>query len=259
MISNELKTLVSEFNRISKLNWLESVNKGTGSIGLTFERELHKRPNNLFFPDFKGIEIKCTTRFSRFPFSLFSIAFDGPTYPEINRLIDLYGYNDYVYKDKKVLKVNVDTINKKKSGNYRFRLHLDELNNKIYLEVFNLNNELIEMKSFVYLDSVINRLKLKLTNLVIIHGSKKKVNGIEYFRYYKLESYKLRSPDYFISLIKKGIIFVTLECRVGKSKIFAGKYKNKNLVFRIKKEYIEELFENSCIIDNDLGINGVVN
>ena len=44
----------------------------------------------MFFPDYQGIEIKCTTRFSRYPISLFSKSFDDPSFFEMNRLINIY-------------------------------------------------------------------------------------------------------------------------------------------------------------------------
>lgn len=33
---------------------VRSVDHGTGSVGLTLERELNKNPDSLFFPDYYG-------------------------------------------------------------------------------------------------------------------------------------------------------------------------------------------------------------
>ena len=203
--------------------------------------------------------MKCTTRFSRFPFSLFSISFDGPTFPEIDRIVSLYGYCDYKYYDKKVLRVDINFVEKRISHNYQFKLKLDKNSNKIYLEVFNLEGELIDDKSFVYLDNVIERLNLKLRNLVIIHGSRKVVEECEYFRYYEMDEYKLKDTSTFIKLLENGKIFVTLESRIGKSGLNDGKYKNKNLVFKIKRDDIEELFTKISTINTDYNINRLEN
>ena len=244
-------TIIEEFKRISFLCWIPSVNKGTGSVGLTFENELYKNPDSLFFPDYNGFEIKCSTRYSRFPHSLFSIAFDGPSFPEINRLIDLYGYNDYMFTGKKVLKVDIDALNTNKGGNYKFKFKVDRNENKLYLEIYDLNDNFIERKSFVYLDNLISRLQLKLSNLVIINASKKKIANKEFFRYYELKLYELRDNDLFIKLLEEGKIIATLESRIGKSGDFYGKYKNKNLVFKIKREYLEELFTKKYCLNTD--------
>ena len=259
MLYGEFQNLICEFKRISRKNWIPSVNKGSGSVGLTFENELNKTADSLFFPDYNGIEIKSTTRFSKFPFSLFSISFDGPTFPEINRLVDLYGYFDYKFNNKKILRVDLNTIEKTKTDNFSFKLFLDKDNNKLFLEVYDLSDKLIERKSFVYIDTIINRLDLKLRNLAIVHESHKIINDIEYFRYYSLEAYKLRDTNLFLKLLEEGKIFVTLESRIGKSGNNLGKYKNKNLVFKIKREYVNDLFYNICSINTDYGINRMTN
>lgn len=254
MVSTEQK-LIKEFNKICKKRWIKSVDMGTGSVGLTFEKEICKNLDSTFFPDFRDIEIKCTTRFSRFPISLFSCAFEGPSFPEINRVVELYGYSHYEFPNKKVLKVDLDAISMTKKGEFKFKLDLNEEENKLFLEVFDLNNNLIEKKSFIYLDTITSRLKLKMNNMVIIHASRKIVNEEEYFRYYKLEKYKLIEEKNILNLIKNGSIIVTLESRLGISGSYQGKYKNKNLVFRLKRDSIEKLFVKELEIDNDYKIN----
>ena len=104
---DEVQKLISQFHLISSKGWIKSVNKGLGSIGYTFEKELGKLPDSLRLPDYYGTEIKCTGRYSRYPISLFTVAFDGPTFPEINRLVDNYGYPDKDFKNKNVLFTSV--------------------------------------------------------------------------------------------------------------------------------------------------------
>ena len=79
--------------------------------------------------------------------------------------------------------------------------------------------------------------------MVIIKGSKKIINNKEYFRYYEITFYTLKSFNTFIELLKKGEIEVTLNSRIQKSGIYMGRYYNKNLVFQIKKQNIEKLFD----------------
>ena len=124
----------------------------------------------------------------------------------------------------------------------------------MFLEVYDLNDGLIERKSFVYVDTIVSHLNFKLKKLAIIYGSKKVINEDLYFRYYKLEGYELKN-GVFMNLLEEGKIFATLESRIGKSGIFDGKYKNKNLVFKIQRQYLEELFSKKVSVDNDYGIN----
>lgn len=251
-MNKETQELIKQFKKIVAKRWIPSVNKGLGSVGLTFEKELNKNPDSLFFPDYYGVEIKCTTRFSKFPISLFSIAFDGPTFPEINRILEKYGYFDPVYKNKKILFSKLSCTEKHYVNNrYKFQLEIDDDEEKLYLSVYDLFDCLLERKSFVYLESIFNHLTLKLNNLAIVYASKKVIHDKEHFRYYKICLYKLRGYDTFLNLLKNGKIEVYLEGRIARSGKDIGKYKNKNLIFKIKKELIQELFTEFYIKNYD--------
>ena len=119
--------LIKEFERVKNKNWVKSVNKGFGSIGLTFERELGKTQDAMYFPDYNGIEIKCTNMFSRYPLFLFTVAFDGPNFPEIDRIVKKYGWPDKDFPNKNILftKVNFQRINILPSK-YNFKLEKDQ-------------------------------------------------------------------------------------------------------------------------------------
>lgn len=58
--------LLEEFKKISYKGYIRGVRQSYGSIGLTFERELGKSPDSLYYPDYGEIEIKCTSRFSHY-------------------------------------------------------------------------------------------------------------------------------------------------------------------------------------------------
>jgi len=251
-MEEEITMLIKEFERISNKGWIKSISKSFGSIGLTFEKELGKRADSMYFPDYYGIEVKCTSRFSRYPLYLFTLAFDGPTFPEIDRIVDKYGWYDKDYHDKKVIFAKIyynfkNIINEK----YKFKLDFDDSKEKLYLCVYNLEDELIEKKSFVYIESIYNHLKIKLSTLAIVYASIKKINNEKYFRYYKMNLYKIISFEKFIELLEKDIIKVSLISRMNKSGVDAGKYRNKNLVFQIDKNKIETLFTKIKSCSND--------
>jgi len=81
------KHLIENFKDISKLKWIKGINNFTNSAGLTFESLLNKNADSMFFPDYQGIEIKCTQRYSRYPITLFSKSFDGPLLYQMNEIL----------------------------------------------------------------------------------------------------------------------------------------------------------------------------
>ncbi len=253
MFVNEEQELVTKFKKIADKKWIESISNSFGSIGITFEKELGKKADSLYFPDYHGIELKCTSRYSRYPLYLFSAAFDGPTFPEINRIIDKYGWYDKDYQDKKVLftklKYNEKTLVNDK---YLFELKFDESDDKLFLCVYDLADNLIEKASFIYSYSLYNHLCLKLQKMAVVHASTKKINGKKYFRYYSIDIYKLISFEKFIELLKKDVIGVSLIARISKSGADSGRYRNKNLTFNIRKDDIEKLFEKTHSYNHDL-------
>lgn len=252
-MTEEVKKLIDDFKIIANKKWIKSISKSFGSIGITFEKELGKNPDALYFPDYYGTEIKCVSRYSRYPLFLFTVAFDGPSFPEINRIVEKYGYLDKNYPDKKVLFEKI-SCNRKSlvDDKYKFKLEVNENAEKLYLCVYDLNDELIERESFVYLKTIEEHLTLKLNRLAVIYASTKKEDEEKYFRYYKIDIYNLIGFERFLRLLKFGVIEVSLISRISKSGVDAGRYRNKNLVFSIKKNNIEKLFDKIHSYDNDL-------
>lgn len=236
------KDLIKQFMNISNKRWIKSIDNSTGSVGLTFEKELGKKADDMYFPDYNGIEIKCTSRYSDYPISLFSIAFDGPTFPEINRIVSKYGYPDKKYPDKNILFVDF-FFNTRTLVNHRYRFQLKTDSEKIYLYIYDLDNNLIDDQAFIYLKSIKDHLCLKLNEMACVYASTKKIDDLKYHRYYKINLYKLISYEKFIELLINDDLSISLESRVGKSGENQGKYKNKNIVFRIDKKKLNKLFE----------------
>lgn len=253
LLNDEVNNLIEQFHIIANKKWIKSVNKGLGSIGYTFEKELDKSPDSLYFPDYYGTEIKCTGRYSRYPITLFTVAFDGPTFPEINRIVDKYGYPDTTFPEKKVLFANVGCIEKSiLPSKYQLQLEVDKVEEKIYLCVYDYDCNLIERESFVYFKSLYDHLVLKLNRFAIVYASQKMIGEQKYFRYYKINIYQLKSFDIFIMLLKQGVIKVSLIARISKSGTDIGRYRNKNLVFMLKKDKINMLFDEIYSYNHDL-------
>lgn len=242
-MDKDFNNLLYQFNKIANKNWIKAINNNHGAVGNTFEKELNKDPDSNFFPDYYGIEIKCSTNSSKYPLYLFTVAFDGPTFPEINRLVDLYGHPDKDFKDKNVLFVKLNALEKTTVDNkYKFKLSIDRDEEKIFLEVYDINDNFIEKKSYVYFKSIYNHLYLKLKNLAYVKAYKKRIDKELYFRYYSINLYKINEFDVFLYLLQMAYIKVDLIARISKSGNDAGRYRNKNLVFSIDKDKIEKLF-----------------
>lgn len=252
-MKNNLLELIEKFNEISKKRWIKGINNNSNSAGLTFEKLLGKKSDNMFFPDFQGIEIKTSLRFSRYPISLFTKSFDGPYLYQMNKLLIKYGISDYKFKDKKILISKLSCIEKTLVNfKYYFKLEVNEKEQKLYLEIYDKNNILIEKEAYIDFESLKTRLEIKLSNLAIVWASKKIINNNLYFRYYKMSIYKLISFEKFIELLKKDIIKADIVGRVSKSGTEIGRQRNKDLVFQLPKESITQLFEIMKVINNDL-------
>lgn len=247
------KNLLEKFKAISKLRWIQGINNYTNSAGLTFESLLGKKSDSMFFPDYQGIEIKCTQRFSRYPITLFSKSFDGPSLYQMNEILNKYGRTDLIFKDKKILNTNL-SCNKKilVNGKYYFKLDIDKKEQKLYLTVYDVFDNLIEKEAFICFETLKTHLELKLSNLALVYASKKQVDNIPYFRYYKMIIYKFIYFDKFLELLKKDIIVVDIIGRISRSGTEIGRQRNKNLVFKISKDNITELFKPLKVYDADL-------
>lgn len=258
MKNTKYDKLINNFISINKKGWNESVCNDTGGVGLTFEKLLDKKADSMFFPDYYGTEIKCTTRYSRYPISLFSKSFDGPLLYEMNRILEKYGKNDGVYHDKKLLNTSLRVNEKVLVNNkYFFELKLDYNQKKMFLFIYDIAGTLLENSVYIDFYSIKTHLQTKLSSLAIVYASKKIIDKKDYFRYYKMSIYELISAENFIELIEKNIIDISLVGRVSRSGSEKGRQRNKGLIFKIPKENINKLFKEIITynLDNNFAKN----
>ena len=244
--------LIKKFIEISEKRWVKGINNTTNSVGLTFESLLNKNPDSVYFPDYYGIEIKCSQRFSRYPISLFSLSFDGPNLYEMHRLLTTYGYQDIKYTQKLQLQGSIYVNKYTKINNNYFWLKIDKEQKRIIVSIYDLNYQLIEEKVYLNFETIKSRLELKLSNLAIVYASKKIIDNEVHFRYYQITIYKLKSFEKFIELLEKDYIRVSIIGRVSRTGKDEGRQKNKNLVFSLSKEHINFLFKKIIEYNNDL-------
>ena len=196
-MEKEFETIIEEFKKINMKGYMKGINNNLyNSAGLTLENQLGKNPDSMFLPDYYGIEVKCTQRFSRYNISLFSLAFDGPDLFESNYLLETYGIRDEMYQEHKKLIVNLK-LNRKVLvyDKYYFELKIDYDSKKIFIRIYDNELNFLEDRAFIFFDSLEQRLRVKLRYLALFYASKTVSNDNFYFRYYKLECYKIRVSE----------------------------------------------------------------
>lgn len=241
-MNNNSIELVKLFHKVAKKGYVKSVGTSWGNIGITFEHEIGKLPDAQFLPDFNDIEIKCSSRFTRYPIYLFTIVFDGPSDKEIYRLADKYGEYDKDFSDKKVLFASVkNEINF--DDEYTFVFDVCKEDKKVYLCVFDKQGELLERESYVNFESLENRLNIKLKKMAYIKASRKIIDNEYYYRYYSIFLYKIKGFDTFLDMLSNGLLNISIISRVSKSGNDIGRYRNKNIEISIRKENLPLLFD----------------
>lgn len=243
MYKESIKKLNEEFKKISKKGYIRGIYNCSSSIGRTFENELNLPRNSIEMPDYNGIEIKTRRTYSKSYITLFSAVPDGEQPLEIERIKNQYGYPYKRDKRYKALYVDVYGNIKKFGGvKYQYKLDIDRKNKKIYLCIYDRYNNLIERKiywSFIYLES---KLMLKLQILAIVNVWDKKINGWNYFKYYKIDFYLLKNFDTFIKLIEDGTIKVSLKIDIHLDEKKYGQTYDHGCGFGIQEKDLIKLY-----------------
>jgi len=244
MLSVE-QTLIKKFINISEKGWIKSLSLGNNGVGITFEKLLGINQNELEIPDYNGIEIK-TKRYSSSSYiTLFSSKPEGPRYHEVERIKDEFGYPHKILKKYKVLNNSVYCNTKNKIGvNYYFQLYIDRNLKKIYLMVFNLKGDLIEKEVYWDFDTLEEKIKRKLTKLVLIKAYSKKdeKTSEEYFKYHSLKFYHFKDFDTFINLLEKGIIRLNFKLNIITKGDSIGKIHDHGTSFDILEKDLYKLY-----------------
>lgn len=192
-MNENIQHLNNEFKRIRKIGWIESMQKGSGGIGYTFEKLLGKNRDTFFLPDFNGIEIKTKHLFSKGNITLFSLTPDGDYLFPIEYLRKKYGYHDKIFKEQKVFNYSVCNADCKPFNHHLFKLRIDYKNEKVVLCIKNLYDLSIDSSISWSFSSIKSHLYNKLSYLAIVKAINKYSNEKEYLHYYDIKFYKLKT------------------------------------------------------------------
>jgi hypothetical protein len=240
----EKNILKEKFEEIKNMGWVKSIGYSYGGVGKTFEQLIGKEIDNFEIPDFGRIEIKSQHSCIKEYISLFSYAPESNWIFEIKRIHSLYAYPDSNDKSIKTLNRAICVNRKTMVGdNYKFMLKIDNINRKIYLVVFDSQDNIIENESYWSFDTIEEKLLRKMKYLAYIIADRRYINHAEYFKYNQIDFYQLGNFETFLELMNKGLIRICF--RIG---VFKGNYRNGEIhdhgtIFQLKKEALELLFE----------------
>ena len=236
--------LKNEFERIKNKGWICSTSCGRGNGGMTFEKELGLSTNQFAVPDYNGIEIKTKQDNTAPKFTLFSATFDGEFLFEMKRIWETYGVKDSSIAGAKhfylPVRVGIFSIYERK---YKFELEVDYKEERVYLCIYDLKGNLVERQSYWTFSLLQQKIECKLNYLAFVNVRKKKINGKEYFQYYKITFYKLKGFSYFLKLLEESRITVLFKVDVYKRGTRLGNYYDHGTSFDIPIKYLDRLFE----------------
>lgn len=244
-IDKSIKSLISNFEKISKNGWFIKETINPGEIGNNFEKLLGKSCDNFQVADYEGIEIKTKSKskYSEY-ITLFNLTPIGKDFFEINRLKNTYGYPDLDLKDCKVLNGDIFCKTKNKIGaKFYFQTKLDNENQKLKLLVFNKYNELIDEQTFWTYEMIKERIAYKLEYLALISVQTKIINNKKIYKYEHMDIYKFINFENFINAIENDYIRIQLKIGVFKSGKRIGQTHDRGTGFQINKNHIESLYK----------------
>ena len=242
-MNEKFNKLNQEFEKICCKGYIRGIYNSSSSIGRTFEHELGLEMNKECVPDYEGIEIKTRRTYSKSMITLFNAVPDGEEALEITRLKNTYGYPYYRDRNYKCLYVEV-FANKLNFGGryYKYKIEIDRKNERIFLCIYDINNKQIERKVYWSFNYLKQKLETKLTYLALIHAWPKKIDNWNYFKYYKIDFYKLKDFMNFLKLIEDGKIKLELRVDIYLDKNNYGKTYDHGCGFSIAEEDIGKLF-----------------
>ena len=231
--------LIEKFEKIKEIPFLVE-NK---NCGLMLEDLLETSGGEFNIPDFYDIEIKATQYHEKKEITLFSHPPYGNHVFPMQYISGKYGYPDHDYKNINILKGIVKAKRKTRIGLfYYYKLDINDVEKRIYLNIYNSHFQLVESNIYWDYDELKDMLERKLKNLAIFIAEKKKINDNYYYIYKELTFYRLKGFEAFISELKNGNVYITINTGVYKTGYRIGQFVDHGCAFKIKLVDIEKLF-----------------
>lgn len=244
-LNKSIKNLKEKFNEVKNMGYVKGIKqKSQGNSGLTFEKLIGKENDNFQIADYDGIEIKVKNNFGYRYLQLFSLVPSNSFGIELKRLRNTYGKYDNDFK-------NIKTLNKSVFANkmsfidtgFWMQLKIKYSEKRIYLLIYDRNGHLFEKNVYWDFDEIINMVNRKLKMLAIVKYRKKAIENTNYFRYEKINFYKLKNINTFFNLIEEGLIRIYICLSVYKSGPKIGTEHDHGVVFGIKEYDLLKLYD----------------
>ena len=245
MKTKELEDLKQEFSRIKNMGYVKSTREGVTGVGKTFEDLIGKAEDTKGIPDYHGIEIKTRLGYSKSYTTLFNSTPEGKL--ETQRLCKEYGYPDKILKDKKILNISITKTPTIVANKYHFNLKIDYEKQRLILIIKDRYGHLLEDRVYWNFKTLKEKLNTKLQYVALINAWPTTRNNIKYYKYYKINFYKLKSFEKFIELIDKDIIRISLKIGVYREGLKKGLPHDRGTSFELKALDFCELFEHVYI------------
>lgn len=243
-VEDSIRELRKKFLEIRKMEYVKSVRGGNTGVGATFESLLGKNEDTLEMPDFKEIEIKTRRSYSKSLITLFNAVPVGNTDYEVKRLRDTYGYRDIYDKDLKRINTVVAADEMIKVGIfYYFQLKVDRARERLILCVYDWNRVCIDESTYWDFEVLKEKLFRKLNILALVKAWPNKINGVDYFKYYKMNIYILRDFDSFLSALEEGVIKVSIKIGNHYDEARYGMVRSHGIGFAIAEADLDKVFE----------------
>ena len=226
------------------MGYVKSVRSGSTGIGATFENLIGKNEESFEIPDFYGIEIKTRREYSKSAISLFNAVPTGSHYYEVKRLRDKYGYPSKRDKNLKRLYARVVGNEQRKVGLwYFFKLRVNRKTNRLILEIYDYHNVLIDNTTYWEFDILKEKIMRKLQILALISAWTNEKDGVEYFKYYKMNIYVLKDFENFVDMLEEGKIEVSFKIDSFVDEKRYGNVDSTGVSFSIKKDFLLDLYD----------------
>lgn len=244
MTEDNIRRLKKKFNEIKELGYVKTVRNGPTGIGATFEKLLGKEEESFEIPDYYGIEIKTRRAYSKSYISLFNAVPTGSTFHETKRLRDKYGFPSK--KDKELKRLYTEALCNvvtKVGLWYYFELKLEKEKNRLVLVVYDYKKELIDESTYWDLDILKEKLERKLQVLALVKAWTNHIEGIEHFKYFKINFYILKDFSCFLEALKNGKIKVSLKIDSYTDEKRYGMTDEHGVGFSISEDSLPYLFD----------------
>lgn len=240
----DTENLISEFLRIKALGFVRSHRPHNTGVGKTFEDLLGKKEDNKKEADFEGIEVKSQREAASSYITLFT---KSPSFPVGANAILRDNYGAEVGGTDGIIRKLHTSVFGNKYNSYRelygFKLNVNESQKLVSFLIKDLRTDALISDAIGWNFADIEKAAAKTNTLFVVWADKKTQNGVEYFHYTKAMIYHGFIMKNFVKAMVDGRIMVDLRIGTYKSGKNVGKTHDHGTGFRVKREFLKELFE----------------